>query len=191
MTTSPHTHILYFFDQTPWLLFISRLILCGYYSRAAFISLESQERLDKVCTSETVTVARHCQWYAQPLSPAVSRGNNTNSPSASMVTIFRNHLHMCARTSFTSDGYYSWAAFISFRTSDGVATIRGWRLIEEKRYIHMYMHTCMHSRAHTHTPASFTVRKRWQQPHVSTRPITLIPCTFVSIPSSLHFCTII
>ena len=33
----------YFFDQTLLLLFISLLVLCGYYSRAAFISLESPE----------------------------------------------------------------------------------------------------------------------------------------------------
>ena len=30
-------HIPYFFDQTPRLLFISLLVLCGYYSRAATI----------------------------------------------------------------------------------------------------------------------------------------------------------
>ena len=51
-----------------------------------------QLRLDKVGTSETVTVARRCQKYAQPLSPAVSRGNdsyNTNSPSASVVTVIK------------------------------------------------------------------------------------------------------
>ena len=31
------THILYFFDQTLRLLFISLLVLCGYYSRVATI----------------------------------------------------------------------------------------------------------------------------------------------------------
>ena len=35
--------ISYFFDQTPWLLFILLFVLCGYYLRAAFISLESSE----------------------------------------------------------------------------------------------------------------------------------------------------
>ena len=35
----------YFFDQTPRLLFISLLVLCGYYLRVAFISLESLETL--------------------------------------------------------------------------------------------------------------------------------------------------
>ena len=60
-------------------------------------------------------VARRCQQYAQPLSPAVIRGNdsyNTNRPSASVVTIIRNHSYTCASAVFTSCGYYSKAAFI-------------------------------------------------------------------------------
>ena len=59
--------------------------------------------MDKVCTSETMMVARHC--HAQPLSFAVSRGNysyNTNCPSASMVTIVRNHSHTYACAAFPS-----------------------------------------------------------------------------------------
>ena len=66
-----------------------------------------------------VIVARHCQQYVQPLSPAVSRCNdsyNTNSPSASVVTIIRNHSHMCARAAFTSRSYYLRVAFISFKS---------------------------------------------------------------------------
>ena len=35
------TQIPYFFNQTPQLLFFRCSFLCGYYSRAAFISLES------------------------------------------------------------------------------------------------------------------------------------------------------
>ena len=59
-------------------LFISLLVLCGYYSRKATIRgrllfeggvcfygkpgpQRHQRRLDKVRTSEMVTVARHCQ----------------------------------------------------------------------------------------------------------------------------------
>ena len=34
------SQIPYFFDQMPRLLFISLLILCGYYSKAAFITLD-------------------------------------------------------------------------------------------------------------------------------------------------------
>ena len=89
----------YFFDQMLRLLFISLLVLCGYYSRVATIQgqhlflwkARRHRRLDKMHTSETVTIVSHCQQYAQPLSPAVSCGNNsynTNSPDASMVTIF-------------------------------------------------------------------------------------------------------
>ena len=112
----------------PRLLFISLLVLCGYHSRAATIrgrclflwkAGRHQRQLDKVRKSATVMVARHCQEYAQPLSPAVSRGNgsyNTNSPSASVVTIIRNHSHTCACVAFTSRGYYSRTAFISFKS---------------------------------------------------------------------------
>ena len=51
----------YFFNQIPQLLFILQLVLCGYYSRAAFISLEILETSTKRGTSETVKVARRCQ----------------------------------------------------------------------------------------------------------------------------------
>ena len=40
---------------------------------------------------------------------------NTSSPSASVVTVVRKHSHMCARAVFTSRGYYSRPAFISFK----------------------------------------------------------------------------
>ena len=61
--------------------------------------VDINEKLDKVCTSETVTVARRCQYYAEPLTPAVSRGYdsyNTNSLSASVVIVVRNYSHVCA-----------------------------------------------------------------------------------------------
>ena len=80
-------------------IFFRCSFLCDYNSRAAFISLKArrhQRRLDRVRTNETVTIARHCQWYAQPLSPADSRGNdsyNTNGPSPGVVTIVRNYSH--------------------------------------------------------------------------------------------------
>ena len=66
-----------------------------------------------------MVAARRCQQHVQHLSPSVSRGNdsyNTNSPNASRVTVVRNHLHTCARAAFTSRGYYSRAAFISFKS---------------------------------------------------------------------------
>ena len=107
-----------------WLLFEG-----SYYSRAAFISLESLQApttAGQVHTSDTVTTVRRCQEYA-PLSPAVSRGNelyNTNSPSASPVIVVRNYLHTCACAAYSSHGYYSRAVFISLRAqSDCAATI--------------------------------------------------------------------
>ena len=116
------TCIQYFFDQTPRLLFISLVVLCSYYSRAAFISLESPWTSTKSWiryASETMTVARRCQYYAEPLTPAVSRGYdsyNTNSLSASVVTVVRNYSHTCACAAFTSRSYYSRAVFISFKS---------------------------------------------------------------------------
>ena len=44
--------------------------------------------------SETVMVARYCQYHTQPLGPAVSRGNdsyNAKSPGDSMVTVVKSH----------------------------------------------------------------------------------------------------
>ena len=41
---------------------------------------------------------------------------NTNSSSASVVTVIRNHSHMCACAMFTSHGYYLRAVFISFES---------------------------------------------------------------------------
>ena len=101
-------YIPYFFEQTPRLLFILLLILCSYYSRAAFISLETLRRqrwLGKVRMSEMVTVARGCNKYTQPLSP-----------SASMVTVVRSHLHMCAHAAFITSSCYSRAVSISFKS---------------------------------------------------------------------------
>ena len=124
--------------------FVRLLFEGGYYSRVVFIFLESLETSTMVGTSEMVTTARRCQLYAQPLSPAVSCGNdsyNTNSPSASVVTIVRNlsYMYTCVCAMFSSRGYYSRAAFTAFRSSGlcsyylRVATIRGWCLFEEMR----------------------------------------------------------
>ena len=57
---------------------------------------------------------------------------NTNSSSASPLTIVLNYSHMCP--AYTSRGYYSRAAFISLRASDCAATIRGRRVFEEIPY---------------------------------------------------------
>ena len=79
--------------------------------------------------------------------------DNTNSPSSSVVTTIRNHLDTCACAAFTSRGYYSRAAFISFKrfTLCGyysrAATIRGLHLFKENNIfwsrIWQKMYSCL------------------------------------------------
>ena len=75
--------------------------VCGYYLKVEFTFMEAhrhQQWLDKVGMNEMVTITRHCQWYAQPLSSAVSCGNNLyniGNTSASMVIVIRKYSHMC------------------------------------------------------------------------------------------------
>ena len=96
-----------------------RPLQCVWGQRLFFWkALRCQWRLDKVRTSETVTVLDTVS-STRSLSVlhAVSRGNNsynTNSPSASVVTITRNHSHTCACAAFISCGYYSRARFFFF-----------------------------------------------------------------------------
>ena len=74
-----------------------------------------QRQLIKVHTSDTVMTVRNCQQQAQPLSPAVSRGNklhNTNSPVVSLVNVIRNYSHTCVCTAYSSRSYYSRVALI-------------------------------------------------------------------------------
>ena len=52
--------LLYFFDQTPQLIFISVLVLCSYYSRAAFFFWKAWRRprwLDRVSTCCTCSLS--------------------------------------------------------------------------------------------------------------------------------------
>ena len=102
------------------------LFLCGYYSRAVFISLESPQTLMTVHTSNTVMTVRCCQLYAQPLSSTVSHGNesyNTDSPSASLVTVISNYSQPCSFAVYTSHSYYSRVATILFKEIRCVYTI--------------------------------------------------------------------
>ena len=95
------THILYFLDQTLRLLFFAAHLSTGGWriflwkpadindgwSRISYVRAIQRQLLDAVSS------------LAQPLSPAVSRGNelyNTNCTSDSLVTIVRNYLCMCA-----------------------------------------------------------------------------------------------
>ena len=91
-------------------------------------SRRHQWRLDKVHTSDTVTTVRRCQWYTQPLSPAVCRWNesyNTKSLSASPVTVVRNYSYTCVCAAYTNRGYYLRASFILLRASNCTTTIWG------------------------------------------------------------------
>ena len=110
--------------------FFHCLLLCVYYSRAAIIrgrcsflwkASRHQQWLDKVRTSEAVTIDRRSVSSIHSLSSlTVSHRNdlyNTNSPGGSMVTIIRNYLCMCVRAVYTSCGYYLRVAFLSFITS--------------------------------------------------------------------------
>ena len=73
-------HILSFLDQTLWLLFFCCSFLCGYYSRQRLFPWKAhrhQLQLDKARISDAVMIVRCCQYYAQPLSSAVSRENKS------------------------------------------------------------------------------------------------------------------
>ena len=87
-----HHHYYFSLHILVWLL----------YSGVAFISLgkpgDINDELDKVHTSDAVTTVIHSH-KLQLLSPAVSRGiklYNTICPSASPLTIIKNHMDICA-----------------------------------------------------------------------------------------------
>ena len=156
----------------------------GNYSRVAFISLErNQWWLDKVHTSDTVTTVRHFQRFAQPLSPAVSRGNelyNVNSSSASPMTIVRNHSHTCVcRNSTCSSGYYLRTAFILFRVSDCAATIWGRHLFEQIRYIFSIKGV---SDSHTLIPPC----KGTPAANTTSKNVLCLICPLVLLPGRPH-----
>ena len=110
-----------YYSKSLYCLYNYRIFLircCWYYSFAArfcaatirgwhlflWKTQRHQQRLDKVRTSDTVTQ------YAQPISHAVSHrieSYNTNSSSASLVTIVSKCLHMYACAMYTSHSYYS------------------------------------------------------------------------------------
>ena len=112
--------VLYFFDQTPQLLFISLLVLCGYYSRAAFISLESPE-------TSTMGWIRYVRWWW--LLDAVS---STCSLSLLLSAVGTT------RTTQTVLALAWWPSSEIIRTRVrmphllAAATIRGWRLFRSR-----------------------------------------------------------
>ena len=82
-----------------------------------------------------MTVARRCQKYAQPLSPAVSRGNDSyskNRSSASVVTVIRNRLHTCVCVlRLLAAAIIRGQCLFHSRASDCRVTIPGQRLFKE------------------------------------------------------------
>ena len=133
----------YFFNQMPQLLFFHCSFLRSYYLRAATIRGWCFFPW-KACMSNLVTTVRRCQKYTQPLSSAVSCGNEsyyTNSPTTSLVTVVRNHSQSCLCATYTSHSYYSRAAFISLRASSCVVTIQWQCLFKEIQYLSLLSHT--------------------------------------------------
>ena len=77
-----------------------------------------EQQLDKVGMNEMVTITRHCQWYAQPLSSAVSCENNLyniDNTSVSMVIFIRKSSHTHALPHIIA-----------------MANIRGWHLFRSE-----------------------------------------------------------
>ena len=143
----------YFFNQTPRLLFFSLLIFLRLlFEGGIYFFADINDgwiRYVRVILLKTATTVRHYQLFAQPLSPAVSRGNEsyyTNSPSASLVTVVRKYSQASACAAYSSCSYYLRAAFISLRASDCAATIQGQRLFEAGVYSKQYsIWLCTHT----------------------------------------------
>ena len=105
-----YTHLLFFeyrisaIGPCDYYLFTARFCVGTIWSRLVFeggvLSLKAhrhQRCVNKVYMGGTVTTVRCCQKYVQPLSSAVSQGNqsyNMSSHSASLVTIFSHYLYV-------------------------------------------------------------------------------------------------
>ena len=131
--------LLYFFDQTPQLLFISLQCTCfcavTIWGWRFFLwqTCRHQRWLDKVCTSDTVMTVARCQ---QPLSTAVNRESyNTNSPIA--LTQWQSSeiicIYVCATNS--SFSYYLRVVFTSLRGPDCAAIVWGQQLFKSSVYL--------------------------------------------------------
>ena len=68
----------------------------GIYDYGAFCT--AGQTLEFSAASYNTVTVRHCQWFVQPTSPAVSHGSklyDMNSPSASLAAIIRIRVYMC------------------------------------------------------------------------------------------------
>ena len=146
--------ILFFFNQMLWLVFLSLqvsvLLLFEdcYYSRAAFISLESLPT-STTATSDTVMTVRCCNFVRSKHSLLVllSVVEICHTTRSALVPA-RSSEVICIRVHVTLCGYYS-----------RVVTIQGRCLVKEIQnahkyayictYIHIYTYMCIDT--HTHT----------------------------------------
>ena len=108
---------------------------CGYYLTAS-ISLGSPQTSTMVWIKYIQAIQwqmlKHCQYFVQPLSPAVSRRNesfNMNCPSASLLT--RKYLHTCACAAQVAT-FTIWGQCFSLRASSCAALFEG--SIHSKKY---------------------------------------------------------
>ena len=115
----------YMLNQTPRLLFTLFINLCGFYSRAAFISL-----------SQSLRWRRREQSSIECL---LDRQENLLVVADWFTSLFwvcfvsSRQVFTCARATQVCHahcGYYSRAVFSSFSTHGGAATVREWLLIE-------------------------------------------------------------
>ena len=132
--------VLYFFNQTPQLLCISLLVLCGYYSRVAFISLESPE----TSTMGWIKYVRVRWWRlvdavssTHSLSVLLSAVKTTRTEQITLVLVWWVH------AAYTSCGYYSRAAFISFRASFRLCSYYIFECSDYLRAASVQRNTCM------------------------------------------------
>ena len=138
-------HSYYFFCYT---------FLCGYYLRAATIggwclfvwkTRRHQWRLDKVCTSDTVTLL-HDVNSTHSLSVLLSAVETTRTTQTALALAWwLASVIICTRAcaAYSSRGYYMWVAFISLRAPDYVATIRGRQLFKGGVYSKKLWYTHM------------------------------------------------
>ena len=118
---------MYFFNQTP-IYFAARLVQSLFDASIYFI----------VRTSETVTVARHCQ-YVCSLSVLLSTMGMTCTTQTVLVLVWWPSSEIilirvwvpCLQAVAT---IWGWCLFCS-RASDCAATIRGWGLFEGGDYL--------------------------------------------------------
>ena len=62
----------------------------------------------------------------------------SHTKQAALAPALDHRSHVCTCAAYTSHGYYSRAVFISLRSSECAAAIRGWQLFENGVYLKKY-----------------------------------------------------